>query len=388
MNKGIIVDRRDTKNKSAANRKAYIERSKEVLKEHVERLANAKNRSITDIAKKRDITISKKTLKEPQYQYDMDSGSVDRIFPGNKKYVNGDHIPIDRSGEGGAGGLGGDGEEHLDEFTFTLTKEEFLNILFEGIELPDFIKNGMKTVEFSHMQRAGYTKDGSPCQLDLKKTFENAIGRRIATRTEEKEPSYLDEIDLRYKNFAEVSKPSREAVMFCILDVSGSMSEVLKNWAKKYFLLLYLFLEKQYTNTKIIFIRHHDIAREVDEKNFFYGTDTGGTVISSALRLTADIIAERFNANDINIYIAECSDGDNTTNDNELCLEILKNELLPVVQYYAYLEVIEDARYASSRTWGNVVKKTLEPLYTNVKSDTTGREEDIFKVFRKLFKTK
>lgn len=382
MTSGQIIDRRTDKSKSAPNRKAFIDRNKDLMKEHVERLASSKNRSITDIADKRDITISKKSLDEPSYNYN-DEGTFGRVLPGNKKYINGDKIPIPKDGGGK-----GNGEEQLDDFVFTLTKEEFLDILFSGMELPDLIKNGMKTVEFSHMQRAGYTKEGSPCQLDLKKTFENAIGRRIATRFEGKKDTFLDDIDLRYKRFAEVTKPSREALMFCVLDVSGSMNEELKNWAKKYFLLLYLFLERQYTSTKIIFIRHHDTAKEVDEKEFFYDKDSGGTTISSALQLVSDIIKQRYNTNDINIYIAECSDGENYTDDNELACKILEEELLPHVQYYAYLEVCRDTRWQQEVTWARILWKLIMPTWKNTASQIAYSEKDIFEVFRNLFKKK
>lgn len=381
---GNIVDRRGTSNRSAGNRKAFIDRYKDVLKEHVERIA--KKRKLTNIADKRDITIDRKTLDEPSYQFDRDEGPWDRVLPGNKKMVNGDRIPIPPKGGKGQGS-GGSGEEGVDEFTFTLTKEEFYDILFSGLELPDFIKNGLKTTEFSHMQRSGYTKEGSPCQLDLKKTFENAIARRIATRTEDKEPAYLDEIDLRYKHFAEVTKPSRQAVMFCVLDVSGSMTEDLKSWAKKYFLLLYLFLEKTYTNVELVFIRHTDIAKEVSENDFFTARDTGGTMLSAPLRLTADIIADRYSSDDINIYIAQCSDGENYPSDDELAHKILTAEILPKCQYVTYLEVSSPNRRFQS-TWYHYLMENVVGHYKNIKASRCQTEKGIFNVFRDLFKRK
>lgn len=388
MSSGVIIDKREQKNKSAPNRQKFIERYKDVLKEHVERIAGGKKQSIKDIAKKRDIKIDKKTLDEPSYQYDYDLGPWDRVLPGNKKMVNGDRIPIPTSGGKGSGAGKGNGEDSVDEFSFTLTKEEFLDILFDGLALPDFIKNGLKTTEFLELQRAGYTKEGSPCQLDLKKTFENAIARRIATRSEDKNPAFLDDIDLRYKHFAQVSKPSREAVMFCLLDVSGSMDEELKSWSKKYFLLLYLFLEKTYTNVQIIFIRHTEEAEEVDEQEFFYGRHTGGTVLSSALELTHNIITERFNPNDINIYIAQCSDGDNWPSDDEVCIDILKNKLLPITQYFSYLELAHERMRQSYNSFYYTAKDKIQSNHSNFKAVHCTAESQIFYAFRDLFKQK
>lgn len=383
---GIIVDKRHVKNKSAPNRKAFIDRYKHVLKKHVDRLAGADSRSITDIAKKREITINKKDLEEPEYSFG-DQGIWDRVIPGNKQFNTGDRIPINPKGASQGAGQGG-GESEVDDFVFTLTEDEFINILFSGLELPDFVKNGMKITEFSHMQRAGYRKEGSPCQLDLKKTFENAIARRIATKNtnEDKEVPYLDDIDLRYKNFLEVSKPSRQALMFCVLDVSGSMDETLKGWAKKYFLLLYMFLKKTYTDVEVVFIRHHDTAQEVPEKEFFYAKDTGGTTISSALRLVSDIIKERYSTNDINIYISQCSDGENWPDDTELSLDILRQELLPEIQYYAYLEVAQRRRFSMDNTWYNILDSQICPHHKKVKVGKASDEAHLFPVFRDLFK--
>lgn len=385
MSLGTIIDKRQVKNKSAPNRKAFIDRYRHVLKKHVDRLANSEGRSITDIAKKREITINKKDLEEPEYTYNQQDGSWDRVLPGNKEYNTGDTIPI-KSEKGKGAGKGGNGESEVDDFVFTLTEDEFIDILFSGLELPDFIKNGMKVTEFSHMQRAGYRKEGSPCQLDLKKTFENAIARRIATRETDKEVPYLDDIDLRYKNFLEVSRPSRQALMFCILDVSGSMDETLKGWAKKYFLMLYLFLKKTYTDVEVVFIRHHDIAQEVEEKDFFYAKDTGGTTISSALRLVADIIKDRYSVNDINIYISQCSDGENWPDDSITSLDILRQELLPQIQYYAYLEVFARTRWQRGDTWFNILDDEICPFHKNVKVGKASHESELFPVFRDLFK--
>ena len=90
----------------------------------------------------------------------------------------------------------------------------------------------------------------------------------------------------------------------------------------------------------MVFIRHHTQAQEVDEETFFYARETGGTVVSSALNLMADIIEERYNKNERNEYVAQASDGDNWHEDNERCRNILSSSVLPFVQYYTYMALL------------------------------------------------
>jgi len=129
-----------------------------------------------------------------------------------------------------------------------------------------------------------------------------------------------------------VPVPSSKAVMFCIMDVSGSMTQSIKDIAKRFFILLYLFLERNYKQIELVFVRHHTHAKEVDEQEFFYSRETGGTIVSSALKLTADIIDARYSPADWNIYIAQASDGDNWDGDSASCADILSKQILDKVQ--------------------------------------------------------
>src|SRR3989338_6106597 len=128
--------------------------------------------------------------------------------------------------------------------------------------------------------------------------------------------------------------------MFCVMDVSGSMDEAKKEIAKRFFILLYLFLTKNYETIELVFIRHHTTAKEVNEKEFFYSRETGGTVVSSALELMRDIILYRYSSADWNIYGAQASDGDNWNNDSPRCADILMRDIMPYVQYFAYVEIM------------------------------------------------
>jgi uncharacterized sporulation protein YeaH/YhbH (DUF444 family) len=191
---------------------------------------------------------------------------------------------------------------------------------------------------------------------------------------------FFDPFDLRYRNRVRVPQPTAKAVMFCLMDVSGSMDETRKDIAKRFFILLYLFLRKHYDKTDVIFIRHHTQATEVSEEEFFQSTETGGTVVSSALALMHQIIQERYPPGDWNIYGAQASDGDNWHQDSSRCRELLEGKLLPVSRYFAYVQVGEE-------------DQNLWEEYTQVLEDNrnfamrkVGSADEIFPVFRELFK--
>src|SRR6187200_1340958 len=153
---------------------------------------------------------------------------------------------------------------------------------------------------------------------------------------------YLDPIDLRYRNRVRIPVPTTKAVMFCLMDVSGSMDEARKELAKRFFILLYLFLTRHYEKIDIVFIRHHTQAQEVDEENFFHARETGGTVVSSALVLMEEIVRARYSPSEWNIYGAQASDGDNWHHDSGRCRELLAHNILPLCRYFAYVQVAEE----------------------------------------------
>ena len=148
---------------------------------------------------------------------------------------------------------------------------------------------------------------------------------------------YLDPIDLRYRSRTQVAVPSAKAVMFCLMDISGSMDEARKDMSKRFFMLLYLFLTKHYERIELVFIRHHTQAQEVSEDEFFHATETGGTVASSALVLMHEVIKARYPSDQWNIYGAQASDGDNWFQDSGRCRELLEQSLLPLVRYFCLL---------------------------------------------------
>ena len=378
-----IVDRRNTKDTVVhTNRQRFLQRYKDVVKSQVDKyIDSTKIKSIKDSIK--EVKISKKDLKEPSYNYDSASGENDYIATGNKQYKKGDKIKKPKGNGGSSGGSGSDKfASNPEDFTFTLTKEEFLDIFFEDMALPNFIKKSFKK-EFTYkMKRSGYTKVGSFSKLNLKKTFENSFMRRIASRASGKKPPFLDDIDLRFNLFTKQPQFIGQAAMFCVMDVSGSMDAARRNLAKRFYILLYLFLEKVYREVDIHFIIYHDSAREVPEEEFFNPKESGGTLSYTGIEEAYKIINEKYSDGLTNLYLAHASDGDDFDN---AALRGKVKKILPLLQYMIYLEVQPPTR---SMTPLMYVYKNLRAKLKNEKLNIykVFSKEDIFPALRELFK--
>ena len=376
-----IIDRRLAgKNKSIGNRERFLRRHKEQIREAVKRAVEG--RGIRDIAQGEDIHIPRRDISEPVFGHG-EGGRREMVHPGNKDFVRGDRIERPKGGGGGGGsGDASDSGEGEDDFVFHLSKEEFMQVFFDDLALPNLIRTTLaETPEFK-THRAGFSSDGTPNNLHVVRSMRGAIGRRIALGSESRRElhrleelletlrarpdsparaheietieadiealrarigriPFLDPIDLRYRSRVRTPVPTAKAVMFCVMDVSGSMDEARKDLAKRFFILLYLFLTRHYEKIDIVFIRHHTQAQEVSEHDFFHATETGGTVVSSALVLMEEIILARYPRGEWNIYGAQASDGDNWHDDSPRCRELLEHSILPLCRYFAYIQVVE-----------------------------------------------
>ncbi|HYD96743.1 MAG TPA: YeaH/YhbH family protein [Noviherbaspirillum sp.] len=414
-----LIDRRlQGKNKSAVNRERFLRRYKGQIKDAVTRAI--KGRSIKDVEKGEKVTIPVKDINEPTFGH-THGGVWEVVRPGNEQYQKGDQIQRPKGGNGAGKGKAGNSEEVTeDDFTFELTREEFMNYFFEDLELPNLVKTQLTSITEFKNQRAGYTISGTPTNIHVLRSMRGAIGRRIAVgaksrkrlREAEQEMNellkttfeddhrilalrkeihhlrakldgiaFLDPIDLRYSNRIKVPKPSSQAVMFCVMDVSGSMDQAKKDAAKRFFILLYLFLERAYEKIEVVFIRHHTQATEVTEDEFFNSRESGGTVVSSALHLLNKVINERYATSDWNIYVAQASDGDNWDNDSVTCRELLVQKIMPMVQYYAYVEITDGEPQNLWHEYAQIPDH--HPHFAMQKIESPA---DIYPVFRELFK--
>jgi uncharacterized sporulation protein YeaH/YhbH (DUF444 family) len=415
-----LIDRRlQGKNKSAINRERFLRRYKTQIREAVGRAI--KGRSITDIEKGEKVSIPAKDVGEPTFGH-AHGGIYETVNPGNREYLKGDRIARPKGG-GGGGGRGDPGnseETSEDDFIFELSREEFMNYFFEDLALPNMVKTQLAVTVDQRNQRAGYNMSGTPSNIHLLRSLRGALGRRIAVgggsriRLREAEAElealqrepvpdstklrvlqdeikalrtrlaaipFIDPFDLRYTNRVKLPRPMSQAVMFCIMDVSGSMDQTRKDIAKRFFILLYLFLTRAYERIEVVFIRHHTQASEVSEEDFFHSRESGGTVVSSALHLLNKILHDRYANGDWNAYVAQASDGDNWDNDSVQCRQLLIDKIMPMVQYYTYVEITDGPPQNLWQQYTQVL-----PVHQNFAMRKIEDLPDIYPVFRDLFK--
>lgn len=414
-----FIDRRlNGKNKSAVNRQRFLRRYKSQIKQSIAEAIN--KRSVTDVDSGESVSIPNADINEPMFHQGR-GGLRHRVHPGNDHFVQNDRIERPQGGGGGGSGQGeasqdGEGE---DEFSFQISKDEYLDLLFEDLALPNLRKNQHKQLNEFKTHRSGYTSNGVPANISVVRSLQNSLARRTAmtagkkrelrelestlTEVEHSEPvqlleeerlrkeiaelrakiaktPFIDTFDLRYRNYERRPEPSSQAVMFCLMDVSGSMDQATKDMAKRFYILLYLFLSRTYKNVDVVYIRHHTQAKEVDEQEFFYSQETGGTIVSSALKLMDDVIRERYDPAQWNIYAAQASDGDNWADDSPLCHQLLAQKILPLVRYYSYIEI---TRRAHQTLWREY--EVLQEKFDNFAMQHIREQEDIYPVFRELF---
>lgn len=417
-----FIDRRQNAGKkSTVNRQRFLRRYKNQIKRAVSDAVG--KRSITEIDKGEQVTIPAKDISEPRF-YQGRGGHIERILPGNDNFITGDRImrPESEGSAGGSGSNASDSGEGNDDFVFDLSRDEFLDLYFEDLELPDLVKKELSRISTVKTVRAGVSTSGIPNNINVLRSMKQATGRRVALASPYKKQlkeaedelarlraldnpdasqidaleqdivflkkkiqtvPFIDTIDLRYNNRIRIQTPSTQAVMFCIMDVSGSMDEAKKDVAKRFFILLYMFLTKNYEKIELVFIRHHTSAKEVNEEEFFYSRETGGTVVSSALELLCQTIDTRYPPEAWNIYVAQASDGDNWNADSPYCQELLQDKIMPLLQYFAYIEIMP--RHHQS-LWE--VYQHIKDRFPNFAMENIDNVSDIYPVFRELFKRK
>jgi uncharacterized sporulation protein YeaH/YhbH (DUF444 family) len=420
MGINIIDKRNNPKGKSSKNRHKLLKRISGKIKKAIPNII--KDNNVKDLtSSKKGVKIPIKGISEPQFSYDHESGDKKRVYPGNKSYGTGDKIRKPKNdGEGGGGRkASNDPSVTEDDFVINISREEFLEYFFDDLELPDMVKQHLNAVVDFKQKRAGFSNQGTPNRLNVVKSFKNSLSRKMATSIffdkkindlEEKlkdktlskkeideiskeidklkkmklSITFMEEVDLQYNNFEKHPVPITSAVMFCIMDVSGSMGEKEKDIAKRFFMLLYLFLTKQYERIELVFIRHHTAAKEVNEEEFFNSRESGGTIVLPALELMNEIIEKRYSG--WNVYASQISDGDVwSQEDSSACKKILDSELLAKIQYMIYVEVTRGSQRQGD-LWEDY--KNLSEQRSNFAVGQIREVTEIWNVFKDFFKKK
>ena len=426
-----FIDRRlNPKDKSLSNRQRFLKRVHEEVKRAIR--DQVKSDKIADVDAAHGVPMPRRGADEPSVRPSGNTGDRQYVLPGNETFSPGDRIPKPEGGAGGGGSGPGMGPGGDDDFIFVLSRDEVLDLFFEDLELPDMVKLNLKETVIFKPRRVGFTTAGTPTNINVGRTMRNSFGRRVALRRpndrefraledeiaeleKQDKPSleqrrrleslrqelevlerrrrripYVDPVDVRFNRFEKHPLPNANAVMFCLMDVSASMGEREKDLAKRFFVLLHLFLKRRYERIDIVFIRHTDEAREVDEETFFFSRQSGGTVVSTALEEMQRVITERYPSDVWNIYAAQASDGDNANGDSQRCASLLRDSLMQLCQYYAYVEIIDERESDIFGATDNGTSlwrayRTLCADIANFQMTRISKPADIYPVFRKLF---
>lgn len=433
----IYVDRRKTgRGKSLPNRQRLLRRIKDAIRQSKPQDIDAggvKNMG-NGGGQINPVKVTRNSLHEPSFHYASGTGDMDIVLIGNDQWERGDEFPVDGGGgSGGSGNGAGNGQEDgEDDFVINISRDEFFNVFFEDCELPDLQDTHEKELPELMPKHAGFQKEGNPAQLNVIRSYKNALPRRRALTAEAREEleqleaeyeklaidlaaelvpaepvhvrmkeielritelrskisnvPFFEKLDLRYTKKEKVLVKSADAVFIMIMDISGSMDEDKKRMARKFFSLQYAFIKRKYPNTDLVFIAHTETPYEMTEEEFFTTRVSGGTTVSPSYRMAHDIIKARYDAKNTNIYLSQASDGDNWDADNGEIIPALEDEgLLAKLRHMSYAQVGQ----SWSGGWVATLWSTLQSVSnSNPKLSMVKilNDTEVFDAFHKIYK--
>jgi uncharacterized protein len=371
--------------RSATDRRRHKEKIEKAIKDGIYDIVAEE--SIIGQDGKKKVKIPVRGIKEYRFVYGNNEGSKGVGSAQGKDIKKGQKVKDGKKkDQGGKPEKPGNekGEEYYD---VEVTLDELAKYLFDDLQLPELAKKHCDTILSEKIKRKGYRKKGIRPRLSKKETIKNKIKRKLRAKRngsyneEEEERFPFHEADLKYKHIEITKKPITNAVIFMIMDVSGSMTKQKKFLARSFFFLLYQFIRYRYSTVELVFISHTTEANEVSEDDFFKKASSGGTYISSGLEKAKNIIDGRYSPASWNIYTFHCSDGENWSEDNEKAKKYMQ-ELITISQLSGYIQI--KAEMESS--WGSEMAKVFEPLLCNsFKICQISGKKDIWPEFAKLF---
>ncbi|HEX2925171.1 MAG TPA: sporulation protein YhbH [Ruminiclostridium sp.] len=381
------------KDRSAEDRRRHRELVEESIKKNLGNIIAEE--SIIGKSKDKKIKIPIKGIKEFQFIYGKNKPGVGA---GDGSEKRGDKISGEPQSGNGKGGAGNQEGEEVYETEITI--EEVIRYLFDDLNLPDIDKKQLSQLEEKSYRKLGYQHKGIPPRLAKKRSVIEKIKRRQASQRSSDEPEnmyeeegtaeqgddnqrlrfpFIEE-DLRYYRIKEENKRDYNAVVLCIMDVSGSMDQTKKYLARSFYFLLYQFLRLKYANVDVVFIAHTTTAKEVNEREFFHRGESGGTYISSGYDKALEIIAERYSPANWNIYAFHCSDGDNWSEDNKKAVDSA-NKLCEVCNLFGYGEIVP-GYYNIGSTIKNEFQSKIKSK--NFAAININKKEDVLPALKKL----
>ena len=401
--------------------KSIVDRAASDRVRHKKKIEKAIKESIKDVIAeesiigqngKKKIRIPVRGLKEYRFIFGNNEKNKTVGSGGNHKLKRGQKIGHKRAQKGKGQGTGSKGSNEKGEeyYDVEVTIEELAEYLFNDLELPDLEKKQFRFVSQESIKRKGYRLKGIRPRLSKKETIKRKIRRKKMAQKagtynpEEDERFPFHQNDLKYHHIKPKKKDNSAAVIFFLMDVSGSMSQERKFLARSFFFLLYQFLNHKYEKLEVVFISHSTDARRVSEDDFFRVGTFGGTIISSSLKLELDTIDKEFHPNSWNIYTFYCGDGENWDSDNEKSLELFKT-IKELSQLTGYCEINESYKgladddgdtnfgvssWATFSAWKNEEMENLwaklNPLCDNkFKKVMIGDTNHIWAAFKDLF---
>jgi uncharacterized sporulation protein YeaH/YhbH (DUF444 family) len=304
-----------------------------------------------------NVSIPLPQIELPRFRFgSQNSGGV-----GQGDGEPGDPVPGQEDGDGEPGqgqGAGQDPGKH--ELEVELSLEELAEILGQELELPKVEPKGSKQLTAEKDRYSGITRVGPNSLRHFKRTFKEALKRQIATGVYQANNPVIVPVktDMRFRSWKTVLKQENNALIVYIMDVSGSMGDEQKEIVRIESFWIDTWLRSQYKGMDTRYIIHDASAKEVDQDTFYRTRESGGTLISSAYTLLADMLEKDYPIDDWNVYVFHFSDGDNWSNDDtKLCMSILDTKVLPRVNLFCYGQV--ESRYGSGQFF-----KDLAEVYT------------------------
>jgi len=381
----IFREHKTIADRSASDRRRHKEKIEKAIREGIHHIVA--DESIIGENGKKKFKIPVRGIKEYRFVYGDNSNKQVGSAPG-KDIKRGQKIGESNQQQQSPGDRAGSekGEEFYD---VEITLEELSKYLFDELDLPDLQKKQLTNISSDKLKRNGYRTEGILPRLDRKKSAIARIKRMKASgfksdEAEDGESFPFHEDDLKYRHYKLKKEPCTNAVIFFIMDVSGSMDTDKKFLARSFCFLMYQFLRSKYETLEIVFVVHDMEAREVDEKSFFTQTTSGGTFASTGPELVREIVDKRFHPSSWNIYIFQCSDGDNYQTDNEKFLQEV-SALKDISQLYGYCEINPDKKSSGSYVDYNNLFLLLNPIADNkLKLATIYCKEDVWPAFKNI----